>query len=290
MTTRKILLINNQAEEVELIQKTLDQSGIPHSLSLAKNASEALYILMGSSITASENYFRSRKIRPHAILLAQDLPDMNGLELLGIIRKYYSLKNIKVFLLTRPGADIDPAIQEQLAITACLTISPGAEEPVSGFERLKSELDTDETSRTFLTLIPLAGNTRRKSLAVKSNLLNMGTTSLSKAAIGAAFLLAIGSTVNYRTREVPDPVPHTAVTASTAPANPEPVQEKPIARSEPVRAKTSEKQAGSIAVQSHPSTAIIQNKDSLPQSTSSDKRPRPVNIKALPEEEGFNQF
>jgi CheY-like chemotaxis protein len=290
MTARKILLVNNQAEEVELIQKTIDQFDIPHSLSIAKNAAEALYILMGSSMTASENYFRSRKIRPHAILLTQDLPDMSGLELLGIIRKYYSLKNIKIFLLTKPGDKIDSEICEQLAITACLNISPGAEEPVTGFDRLKAELDSDEASRTSLTVIPMAGVAQKKTVAVKSTLSHLSLAPIAKAAVFAAALMAVGGTINYRKNQAYLPVSTTTTRAAAPAINPEQVQELPSPQPVPAPQKTSARQAGSVVAQPRQQAEIIQSKDSLPLPVSSAKHPRPVTIKALPDEDFSDKF
>jgi CheY-like chemotaxis protein len=288
MTTRKILLVNNQAEEVELIQKTLDQSGIPHVLTIARDAAEALYILMGSSVTASENYFRSRKVRPHAILLTQELPDMTGLELLGIIRKYYSLKNIKVFLITRPGAVIDPALQEQLAITACLSLSPGAEEPVSGFGRLKSGLDTNEASLTAFT-IPLAGGAQKKTAALKSILAHLNLAPLAKAAVFAAGLLVIGGTINHQKNQAHLPVSTIATSAANPAINPEQGEPALILQPVPAPAKTSVKTAGPVAAQHH-QEEILQDKDSLPQPVSFARQPRPVSIKAVADEDVSSKF
>lgn len=145
MKTKKILLINSNEHDIEIIQRTLDETGRKHSVHVAKTGRDALNALMGSSGTSVDSYFRSRKTRPNIILLNKDLPDMTSSEFLQIVRKYYSLLSIKIFLLIGSTSVVDLVEFEKLSVAGVLSVPIDANRPGVDFQGLRTELDADDT-------------------------------------------------------------------------------------------------------------------------------------------------
>jgi CheY-like chemotaxis protein len=120
MSPKRILLIHQDPEEAREIQNNLSQSYADHNIFVSTSGKDALYMLMGSSSSHMGNYSRSNKIQPDIILLNNELPDMTSVEFLGIMRRYYSLKNIKVFVLVDPGFSVENATLKKLGIEGLL--------------------------------------------------------------------------------------------------------------------------------------------------------------------------
>ena len=104
---KTILLIEDDYLDVESVKRTLKKSNIDHILHVAHNGVDALNML-----TRDEN-----KIAPDVILLDINMPKMNGLEFLQIIKNYYSLKNIKIFIITTSSEEYDKISAEHLGIS-----------------------------------------------------------------------------------------------------------------------------------------------------------------------------
>jgi CheY-like chemotaxis protein len=120
MSSKRILLVHHNPEEARELQNNLSRSLADHTIFVSTSGQEALNILMGSSSSHMGNYSRSNKIQPDIILLNHELPDMSGIEFLGIMRRYYSLKNIKVFVLVAPGYAVETAMLKKLGIEGLL--------------------------------------------------------------------------------------------------------------------------------------------------------------------------
>src|SRR4051812_34426783 len=111
MKKKRILLINGNGLELVLIQNLLDQLSSDYLLDTVSNGKDALNTLMGS-YSDTGNHPRTRKVKPDIILLDQNLSDMTGYEFLEIVRKYYSLKHIRIFILTAPLEALPPAFNK----------------------------------------------------------------------------------------------------------------------------------------------------------------------------------
>ncbi len=102
-----ILLVEDDYVDVESIRRSLKKSQINHTLHVAHNGVDAL-----SMLTTDEN-----KIQPDVILLDINMPKMNGIEFLGIIKNYYSLKSIKIFIITTSAEEYDKISAQHLGVT-----------------------------------------------------------------------------------------------------------------------------------------------------------------------------
>jgi CheY-like chemotaxis protein len=92
---RRILLVEDNQYDAELIVAALAKSGIANEVEIVRDGVEALEYLLhpgGSGLTAEGN--------PAVVLLDLHLPKMDGLELLERIKKDPALKSIPVVMLT----------------------------------------------------------------------------------------------------------------------------------------------------------------------------------------------
>ena len=113
MKQKTILLVEDDYLDVTSIKRSLSKLSVNYTLYVAHNGVDALALLNGNSPDGT-------KIKPDIIILDLNMPKMNGIEFLGIIKNYYSLKNIKVFIMTTSSEEYDRAAIEDLGITGYL--------------------------------------------------------------------------------------------------------------------------------------------------------------------------
>lgn len=102
-----ILLIEDDELDIISVQRTLKKLDAEYDLLIAYNGREALSILTESD----------PPIMPDVILLDLNMPKMNGLEFLRVIRNNQRLSGIKVFIMTTSGESGDRAMAEELGIS-----------------------------------------------------------------------------------------------------------------------------------------------------------------------------
>lgn len=105
-----ILLVEDDHLDIIHANRVLSQVNVLHNLHVAKNGEEALKML------SEENPDKISPL-PEIILLDLNMPRMNGLEFLGIIRADERLKHIKVFIITTSGEEVDKEIAKELGIS-----------------------------------------------------------------------------------------------------------------------------------------------------------------------------
>jgi CheY-like chemotaxis protein len=153
MKAKKILLVADDPSDAENVRHALVSLGIPHTLHIVHNGADALATLMGSSSSHMENYTRTGKVQPDLILLDQTLPDMGCLEFLSIMRKYYSLKNIRVQILAHAPAELDAKLVSSLGIAGCIPKMDGDKRIIPA-ELLRRALNGEAVS-AFLPFLAL---------------------------------------------------------------------------------------------------------------------------------------
>ena len=107
MTKIKILLVEDDELDVISVQRSLKKTSAEYELHTAYNGKEALQMLQ--SWPASE--------QPDVILLDLNMPKMNGIEFLKVIRKDEQLKDLRVFVMTTSAEEADRQTTEQLGIS-----------------------------------------------------------------------------------------------------------------------------------------------------------------------------
>jgi len=107
---KTILLVEDDYLDVISVKRALAKLNIEHEIHVAHNGADALGLLNGNGPDG-------KMLVPDVILLDMNMPKMNGLEFLRIIKNYYSLKNIKVFVTTTSGEEYDKVSARNLGIT-----------------------------------------------------------------------------------------------------------------------------------------------------------------------------
>jgi CheY-like chemotaxis protein len=109
MSPKKILLVEDDYLDVTNVKRALNKLAVDYTLHVAHNGVDALAALNGNTQDGT-------RIHPDIILLDINMPKMNGLEFLGIIKNYYSLNNIKTFIMTTSSEEYDKVAAENLGI------------------------------------------------------------------------------------------------------------------------------------------------------------------------------
>jgi len=113
MTLKKILLVEDNPNDVELTMEALSENNIANAVDVASDGEEALDYLY------CKGKFSSRPPdNPGVILLDLKLPKINGLEVLGKIRSDARLKLIPVVILTSSREESDLVESYRLGVNA----------------------------------------------------------------------------------------------------------------------------------------------------------------------------
>ena|SRR6478735_722876 len=110
MKNKTILLVEDDYLDVTSVKRELSKINVSHELYVAHNGVDALALLNGNAPDGT-------KIKPDIILLDLNMPKMNGIEFLDIIKSYFSLKTIKVFVMTTSSEEYDRSASEKLGTT-----------------------------------------------------------------------------------------------------------------------------------------------------------------------------
>jgi CheY-like chemotaxis protein len=109
MLAKTILLIEDDYLDIMSVQRALSKLKMAYELKIAHNGVDALAMLNG-------NNTERIKILPDIILLDINMPKMSGLEFLSIIKNYYSLKSIRVYIMTTSSEEYDQITAKNLGV------------------------------------------------------------------------------------------------------------------------------------------------------------------------------
>ena len=97
-----LLLVEDDEVDVQGLKRAFAKSRIGNPITVARDGIEALEFLRGEN-------GRPKLAKPHLILLDLNMPRMNGLEFLEVIRADEDLKSTVVFMITTSKAEEDKA-------------------------------------------------------------------------------------------------------------------------------------------------------------------------------------
>jgi len=103
MKNKKILLVEDNPDDVKLTMRALKKSNIANEILVAEDGVEALDYLFGRGKFDG----RDTGVMPQVILLDLKLPKMDGLEVLQHIREDERTKLLPVVILTTSNEDND---------------------------------------------------------------------------------------------------------------------------------------------------------------------------------------
>lgn len=110
MKHKTILLVEDDYLDVKSVERALKKLKVNCTLHVAHNGVDALSLLNGNAPGGV-------KINPDIILLDINMPKMNGLEFLRIIRSYFTFNHIKIFIMTTSEEEYDKIAAQQLGIS-----------------------------------------------------------------------------------------------------------------------------------------------------------------------------
>jgi CheY-like chemotaxis protein len=105
-----LLLVEDDTLDVMDAKRTLEKMNVLHIMHVAKNGEEALQHLA----TIEE---QNPESKPDVILLDLNMPKMNGIEFLQILRQDSRWKGIKVFILTTSEEKEDKERTKSLGVS-----------------------------------------------------------------------------------------------------------------------------------------------------------------------------
>ena len=91
----KILLIEDDLDDVELLEDTLNGNGLLHSLDVINDGHDAI------------QYIHNCKNYPDLIILDFNLPKVHGRDILMVIKSLNQFKNVPILILTTSSAKED---------------------------------------------------------------------------------------------------------------------------------------------------------------------------------------
>jgi CheY-like chemotaxis protein len=105
-----ILLVEDDQMDVMNVQRELRKQNITVPLVHARNGREALNLLRGEN-------GETRIDRPSLVMLDLNMPRLNGLELLKILRADPEFTDLNVFVMTTSDLDVDRSGASELGIS-----------------------------------------------------------------------------------------------------------------------------------------------------------------------------
>jgi CheY-like chemotaxis protein len=105
-----ILLVEDDQMDVMNVQRELRKQNITVPLVHAKNGREALNLLRGENGEA-------KIARPSLVMLDLNMPRLNGLELLKILRADPEFNDLNVFIMTTSDLDVDRSGASDLGVS-----------------------------------------------------------------------------------------------------------------------------------------------------------------------------
>jgi CheY-like chemotaxis protein len=110
MKIRNILLVEDDQLDIIDLKRALDKLNILYSLAIAKNGEEAIDLLNKEGTPEMEQL-------PDFILIDINMPKMNGLEFLNVVRNTEKWKHLKCFMITTSEENVDKAAANKLGIS-----------------------------------------------------------------------------------------------------------------------------------------------------------------------------
>jgi CheY-like chemotaxis protein len=225
MKHKKILLVSDDAAEIQNVERELSRSCVDCTVHIARNSMEALSILMGCSSPMLENFTKTGKVQPDLIFVDMDNEETNIADLLGIMQKYYSLQKIKVFAF---GNNPDSLSESQKSRVSGWMNKPFNLDNQLENNEIRSHLLPAKALLPFLIPFRKLGRTSKyvqSAAGTKVIVLSTGAASLKAAAIfvaiSAGFLAWPAEQENYERVANMPPATEISVSETVKPAEKE---------------------------------------------------------------------
>lgn len=126
--TVEILLVEDAAEDVDLVKEALDAAKFPHHLNVVNNGQDAVLCLKKMSRTQSP--------LPEVIIMDLNLPRKSGVDALREIKRDDQLKNIPVIIFTTSQCSEDILEKNSIDFRCYIKKSADFHELVDALQKL----------------------------------------------------------------------------------------------------------------------------------------------------------
>jgi CheY-like chemotaxis protein len=110
MKVVSILLVEDDQLDVINMKRTLDKMKLIYTLHVARNGEEGIEFLKNQAETSPD-------LLPDCILIDINMPKMNGLEFLNIVRTTDQWKHLKCFMITTSEEQVDKDAAKSLGVS-----------------------------------------------------------------------------------------------------------------------------------------------------------------------------
>jgi two-component system response regulator len=114
---RKILLVEDNSDDLEFIQLALNELGTPHEIVVAEDGEQAIDYLLGNGEFAERNKLEN----PEISLLDLKFPKLTSLEVLKLIRANKHTAHIPIVIFTSSNIQSDVLTAYQLGANSVVT-------------------------------------------------------------------------------------------------------------------------------------------------------------------------
>lgn len=104
-----ILLLEDDSLDIIDIQRTLNKMNMLYRLQVAKNGEDGLALLQQMTEEGEK--------LPDIVLIDINMPKMNGLEFLGVVRNTEAWKRLKCFIITTSEDMVDKEAAKELGVS-----------------------------------------------------------------------------------------------------------------------------------------------------------------------------
>jgi len=110
MKVIKILLVEDDNLDTIDIRRSLDKMNIHYTIHVAKNGEEAVVLLRAAGQKLDDHL-------PDIVLIDINMPKMNGLEFLSVVRNTEGWKHLKCFIITTSEERVDKEAAKRLGVS-----------------------------------------------------------------------------------------------------------------------------------------------------------------------------
>jgi CheY-like chemotaxis protein len=233
MKNKRILLVEDKYEDIIAIQDSLKSLNGQHTLHVVHNINDALQVLMGgSSHYGMENYSQTGKVRPDIVLLNIAFLQENAREFLEVMQKYYSLKNIKVYITGDQHEVLDPQLAIKYGIAGYLSKPLDLQNTVNE-SVLSFRMDLQKPGKALFSISLAALNSKIIStlnyIKAKCAFYYLGSTVAAKVSVSLAVTVlaagAVSSSTMHNNENAAEQSSLPAQYSAAPPWKPEPIEE-----------------------------------------------------------------
>src|SRR5688572_8581518 len=149
MESVSILIVDNPFFSTSKMDSQRSYSDVNYSLYFAGSGKNGLDILLGDPYHEVIT-LEADKIKPSVVIVGKELTDISTYEFLSTIRRYYSLRGTKIFLLSDSFSDAERLAYAKLCVVGYL------QRPLDIRHFIKEIYPLSKNKKAFQVLIPLA--------------------------------------------------------------------------------------------------------------------------------------